>query len=70
MQDDFMTGDDVAALVHVTPGALANMRYRGDGPRGYKVGKRILYRRDDVERWLETRREPELQQQRAVPARR
>lgn len=25
----------------------------GSGPRRYKVGKRVLYRRKDVEAWLE-----------------
>lgn len=33
-------------------------RAKGEGPKGYKVGKRVLYKRADVERWLETEADP------------
>ncbi len=32
--------------------ALAEMRRKGDGPPFTRIGGRILYRADDVERWL------------------
>lgn len=28
-------------------------RSRGQGPRGYKIGKHVRFRRSDVEDWLE-----------------
>lgn len=34
-------------------GALAQMRYRGTGPRFIKVGKLVRYRDSDIKEWLE-----------------
>lgn len=36
--------------------SLANLRYAGTGPAYYKVGRRILYRRDEVLKWIESTR--------------
>lgn len=36
-------------------GALANKRLRGTGPRYIKLGSKVLYRRLDIIRFLETR---------------
>ena len=33
-------------------GSLANMRCRKEGCRYYKINKKILYRRSDLEAWL------------------
>ena len=33
-------------------------RTKGEGPKAYKVGKRVLYRRADVEAWLERQADP------------
>lgn len=38
----------------MTTGALAQMRYRGNGPRFIKLGGRqIRYRESDIQAWLE-----------------
>lgn len=29
------------------------LRYKGDGPVGYRVGRHVRYRREAVEAWLE-----------------
>ncbi|MGW9167907.1 helix-turn-helix domain-containing protein [Agromyces sp. NPDC055658] len=50
---DLLTPDEVAKLAHTTPGQLAQLRYRGGGPRFVKFGKKVLYRRADVESFLE-----------------
>ena len=34
-------------------GTLAQWRYLGKGPRYVKAGKHVLYRRSDIEAWLE-----------------
>lgn len=52
-----MTVEEVANLLHMTAAALYKYRCRGEGPRGYRVGKRILFTIADVTSWLETRRE-------------
>jgi len=48
-----LTEDDVAALLGVKTGTLANWRVRGEGPRYTKAGKNIFYRRVAIEDYLE-----------------
>ena len=51
-----LTPADIAAELSVTTGHLAQMRYLGTGPRYVKVsGRKVRYRRDDVDKWLEAR---------------
>ena len=33
-------------------------RSKGEGPRGYKVGRHVLYKKADVDRWLEGQADP------------
>ena len=33
-------------------GTLCNLRHRGEGPKYHKLGKKVLYRVEDIERWL------------------
>ena len=47
--------EEVADIARTTPSAIANMRHRGIGPRGVKIGKRLLYSESEVLRWLESR---------------
>lgn len=45
---DLMTPDELAARWDTTRQGLASMRYRGNGPRFVKIGRRIFYRVADV----------------------
>lgn len=47
-----MTPAALAALLGRSVPALAQLRYRGTGPRFIRAGGRIRYRRADVEAWL------------------
>ncbi len=54
MPDDsstFLTTEELAERHRTTPAAIAARRYRGEGPPALKVGKRLLYRLDLVEKW-------------------
>ena len=53
---DLLTSDETAELLRVPVRTLYVWRGAGSGPPAYRVGKRTLYRRSDVERWLEQRR--------------
>ncbi len=44
---------EAAQRIGLRPGTLANMRWRGDGPRYIKVGGRVRYRLVDLAVWLE-----------------
>ena len=57
--EEYLTTSDLAHLTHSTQAAVHQMRARGEGPRGFKIGNKILFRRDDIEQWIATRREPE-----------
>lgn len=50
-----MTAKELAAYLGVAEQTLANWRYVGRGPRFYRVGQLVKYRRGDVDRWLEER---------------
>lgn len=47
------TARELAAAIGISEGSLSNMRRKGTGPQFVKLGKRILYRAEDVDRWLQ-----------------
>lgn len=55
---ELLTIEEVAKECRVTTASLYSSRYRGIGPRGIRMGKRLLFRRSDVDAWIESRREP------------
>ena len=58
MESKFLTTEDVADLLHVTPQAILRQRDRGQKPGtlGFRAGKRLLFHRSDIEEWLDERR--------------
>jgi predicted DNA-binding transcriptional regulator AlpA len=46
------TPAEVAEALHTTTASLAQMRYRGHGPKFVRLGRRVLYRWVDVEQWI------------------
>lgn len=52
--EPLMESTAIAELLGTTPQNLAQMRYRGTGPRFIKLGHRaVRYRWSDVEAWIE-----------------
>ena len=49
---DLMNPTEVATQIRSTPSTLAYWRHIGKGPKYAKVGRRVVYRREDVEAWL------------------
>ncbi|TDB86444.1 DNA-binding protein [Actinomadura sp. KC216] len=47
------TPKEVAAYLRKSPKTLANWRSQGIGPKPRKVGHSVLYRRRDVDAWLD-----------------
>jgi hypothetical protein len=53
-QTGFLTQQQVAEMLHhQTTATLRWWRHEDRGPRSMRVGRRVLYRRIDVELWLE-----------------
>ncbi|WP_332643562.1 helix-turn-helix transcriptional regulator [Aeromicrobium sp.] len=48
--------EDLAELLSVSIGQLAQMRYLGTGPEYVKVGTRVRYSLTDVGSWLDAQR--------------
>lgn len=58
IEKQYMTAAETAELLRLSPGHLANLRARQEGPPYARVGRRgrVLYVRIDVERWVAARR--------------
>jgi len=49
---DLMTTTEVAEYLRTSPETIRYWRHIGSGPKSAKVGRRVVYRRADVEQWL------------------
>lgn len=52
---DLLTTDQLSEELEMSVEALAQWRYRGQGPKFVKEGRWIRYRRADVDQWIEDR---------------
>jgi predicted DNA-binding transcriptional regulator AlpA len=51
---ELLTVAEVAAMTRLSEGTLRYWRYAGSGgPESIKLGRRVMYRRADVEKWLQ-----------------
>ena len=53
---DLITTAEAAALLRVAPETLRYWRWRGEGPRSFRVGRRVLYERADIAAWLDAQK--------------
>lgn len=56
MERRFLSTKEAAELLRTTPGSLANMRMRGEGPPYIRQKRKCLYDIKDIEEWLNRRR--------------
>lgn len=52
---EFLTTAQLATLTHTKPQTWRRRRWQGDTPRFVRLGSRVLYRRADVDAWLDAR---------------
>lgn len=50
--EDTLTVEEVAEMCGVQPTTMRFWRHQNRGPVSVKVGRRLVYRRSDVEQWL------------------
>jgi excisionase family DNA binding protein len=51
---ELLTVAEVAEMTHLSEGTLRYWRHAGSvGPQSVKLGRRVMYRRVDVEKWLQ-----------------
>ena len=51
----FLTTDEAAAFLRLSPRTLEKQRVLGGGPRFRKFGARVLYAADDLRTWADSR---------------
>jgi excisionase family DNA binding protein len=56
-RERLLTVQDLAEYLGVPATTLYQWRHRGEGPPGFRVGRYIRYRRNDVEQWIRDRLE-------------
>lgn len=56
MERRYLSAKEAAEILRTTPGQLANLRMRGEGPPYIKLSRKCLYDLRDVESWLDRRR--------------
>jgi predicted DNA-binding transcriptional regulator AlpA len=52
-----LTTAEVAALTRAPESTLRYWRHLGFGPRSFRLGRRVVYMRSDVEAWIAERRD-------------
>lgn len=45
--------EELASELHVTRQTLYDLRSQGRGPRGFRIGRCLRFRRSEIEAWLE-----------------
>jgi excisionase family DNA binding protein len=53
---DLLTITEAAELLRAPVATLRYWRHLGTGPSGFRLGRRVLYRRGDIAAWLEDQR--------------
>lgn len=51
--DDLLTVDEIAAELRVPESTFRTWRSLGKGPKSFKLGRRVVYRRSDVQAWID-----------------
>jgi predicted DNA-binding transcriptional regulator AlpA len=59
MDDPLMTAEEFAAEFKIAMQTVYNWHCTGRAPRAHRIGRRLFFRRSDIDRWLTARAEPE-----------
>jgi predicted DNA-binding transcriptional regulator AlpA len=50
--DDLLLIDEVAAITRRSVDTIRWLRHKGEGPVGFRMGRRIVFRRSAVMEWI------------------
>ena len=53
-QPDLLTITEAADLLRAPVATLRYWRHQGAGPHSFRLGRRVLYRREDLHAWIDT----------------
>jgi excisionase family DNA binding protein len=54
---ELLTITEAAELLRAPVATLRYWRHLGTGPRSFRLGRRVLYRRVDLHAWIDARRD-------------
>ena len=57
MATQLLTLEEVATVLRTPVATLRYWRHLGVGPDGFRLGRRVVYRREDVNRWVMERQQ-------------
>jgi excisionase family DNA binding protein len=57
---EYLTTAEVAHLLRTSPESVRYWRHVGKGPRSFRVGRKVLYDRHDVEAFIEDARREQV----------
>ena len=60
--------DEVADLTRTSPNTLRFWRHQGTGPHSFKLGRRVVYREEDVLAWMQAQYEAGADRVERTPA--
>ena len=49
-----MTSKEAGTYLRTSDAVLQQWRYLGKGPKYYKLGRKVLYKRADLDAWVES----------------
>jgi DNA-binding transcriptional MerR regulator len=52
--NDLLTLDEAAAILRTPKATLRYWRHLGTGPHSFRLGRRVLYRANDLHHWINT----------------
>ena len=55
-QPELLTITEAADLLRAPVATLRYWRHLGTGPASFRLGRRVLYRRDDLHTWIDAQR--------------
>jgi DNA-binding transcriptional MerR regulator len=55
-EPDLLTITEAAELLRAPVATLRYWRHLGTGPRSFRLGRRVLYRSDDLRSWIDAQR--------------
>ena len=55
-QPELLTITEAAELLRAPVATLRYWRHRNIGPHSFRLGRRVLYRRDDLHEWIDAQR--------------
>ncbi len=61
-----LTIHELADLLSVRPQALYDLRSQGGGPRGFRVGRQLRFRRSEVEAWIASMEDADARRHRSL----